>query len=70
MLPLFRHVGIREICFDGTRRDAGTTIDADLRIDIQLGIIIATMDAVDWTDIDARAVFGPNAWLRDNVRHS
>ena len=69
MPPLVRDVRIGVNSFNRTRRDARTTVDADVRIDIQLRVAVRPVNAIDRTDVHARFVFRANAWFGDNVGH-
>jgi hypothetical protein len=51
----------------GTLRLAGAAIDALIRMDVEL--VRAFVDAVDWADVDAGAVLGVDACFGDDVRH-
>src|SRR6266481_2798084 len=75
-LPLFRQVFQGKNGGYRANRNAGATIDAFRRVDIQLlfavelRLILARVDAVDRADIHARGVFCANARLCDHVSHS
>src|SRR5690606_15146061 len=55
---------------------AGAAVDALVRMDVQegcrleLGLVLAGMDAVDRADVDAGCIFRTNAGLGDDVGHS
>ena len=54
---------------------AGTTIDANLRVNVEHGylrevrFILARMDAIDGTNIDTGRVLRADAWFSDDVGH-
>src|SRR5215204_5110651 len=66
-LPLIRKRVFGEDGLDGALRLAGPAVDAFLGIDDQDPLEL--VDAIDWADVDARAVFDVDAGLRDDVRH-
>jgi len=73
MLPLLRDVLITKDRFDRTSRLARTAIDALIRVDVkhlsglELWLILAGMNAVHRTNVDASRVFGPNTGFADHV---
>src|SRR5229473_4242670 len=74
-IPLFGEIFERENSGHGANRDAGATIDAFRRVDVELGLslesrlILAGMNAVHRTDIHARGVFCADARLGNHVSH-
>ncbi len=81
LLPLFWQVVQRKNRRHRTDRDAGATIDAFHRINVELwnvvecgaavviGRILLGMDAIHRTGIDAGGVFGPDAGLSNDIGH-
>jgi hypothetical protein len=72
---LFRYFSFRENGFHGTFRNTGPTVDAFLRIDIQLLVwieirfVTAGMNAIHRTGIHASGVFYANTGFTDNESH-
>jgi hypothetical protein len=64
---LRRHVLFRKNGGDRTLRLAGATIDALVGMNVKL--VFAFIDAVDWTYVDAGAVLYSNARLHDHIGH-
>src|SRR4029079_565159 len=75
VLPLVRHFVEREDGFHRARRHAGAAIDALVRLDEEhLGgfegrLVLARMNAVDRTHVDAGRVLRADAGFRDYVSH-
>jgi hypothetical protein len=73
MLPLLRDVLITKDRFDRARGLARATVDALIGMDVkhlggfELGLILAGMNAVHRTNVDASRVFGPNTGFADHV---
>jgi hypothetical protein len=65
--PLLRDVRIGEDRLDGTLRLTGTTIDALVRLNIEL--VVALVDAVHRAHLDAASVFRVEARLGNDVSH-
>ena len=59
--PLVWHIGHGENCTGWANHEARAAIDALVGVDEEL--IIALVDAIHWTDLDARAVFSADAGL-------
>src|SRR5689334_17598408 len=76
VLPLVRDFVERVNRLDRARRHAGAAIDALVGVNAQnlggleVGLVLAGMNAVDGTHIHARGVLGANAGLGDDVGHS
>jgi len=76
VLPLFRRFVEREDRFNGTRRNAGATVDALIGMDEQLlrrfegGLVLPRMNAVDRADIDTGRVLRADARFGDDIRHA
>ena len=75
VLPLVRDFIERENRFDRTRRHAGSAVDALVRMDVEHrrrfepGLVFPRVDAVNRTDVHARAVLGADAGLGNHVGH-
>src|SRR3954453_12139631 len=75
LLPLVRHLVLREAGVDRARLDAGVTVDALLGVDVELLDVVVVrlvrrrVDAVDRAHLDARVVLGADARLGDDVGH-
>jgi hypothetical protein len=75
VLPLLRGLVERENRFNRARRHARAAVDALVGVNVQhlgrlkLGFVLAWMNAVDRTDIDARGVLGADARFADDIRH-
>src|SRR6267154_700425 len=75
-LPFFREVFEGEDGGDGTDRDAGATIDAFGRINIELffvfklRLVLAGMDAIDRADVHTCGVLGADAGFGNHVSHA
>src|SRR6185503_6443539 len=75
LLPLVGNEVSRKDRRDGTGRLTGAAVDADVRIDVQhvevteVRLVLAWMDTVDRTDVDAGGVFRVDAGLGNYVRH-
>lgn len=67
--PLFGKVFFCEDGVDGAGIYAQGAVDAVRRINVELGILVATMDAVHRADINASLVFDVDAGLSDDVGH-
>jgi hypothetical protein len=73
--PLLRGFVESENRFHRARRHAGSAIDALIGVDIEHaglsepGFVLARVDAIDRTDIDASGILGPNARFTDDIRH-
>jgi hypothetical protein len=67
--PLLRQIVFEEDRFDRADLGADSAVDALIGVDEILPRVLITMDAVDRTDFDARAVLNPNTWLRDDIGH-
>jgi hypothetical protein len=65
--PLARDVRIRENRLDGTLRLTRTTIDAFVRMDVEL--IFGLINAIDRANLDATRVLRLDAWLGNDVGH-
>src|SRR5690606_27894657 len=63
--PLGRDIGVREDRSDGALGLAGAAVDALVRMDVVL--VLALIDAVDGTDLDAARVLRPDARLGDHI---
>ena len=67
--PLVRHLVVRKDGLNRTCRDAGTTINALVRMDVELLLrlelvfVLPGMDAIDRTDVNTGCVFRTNAGL-------
>ena len=61
------HVFLGEDRADWASWDASAAIDALVWVDVEL--IVAFVDAFDWANLDAGAVFGSDAGLGNNVCH-
>jgi hypothetical protein len=65
----------REDRLDRTRRDARTTVDALVRMNVEhlrgleRGLVFARVNAIDRAHVNACGVFGADAGLRDDVGH-
>src|SRR5580765_6490408 len=74
-IPRPRRLVERENRVDRTRRHAGTTVDALVRMNVQhlsrwkLRFVFPRVDAVHRAYIHASRVLRTNAWLADDVRH-
>src|SRR5262249_41844486 len=75
VFPLFGQVVLGEDRLDGTGRLARSTVDALGRVDIEhlgaleIGLILARMNAVDRADVYTSGVLGPDAGLGYYVSH-
>src|SRR5437773_9782712 len=67
VLPLLRHAVVGEVRLNRTRRLASLAVDALIGMDIVL--VLALVNAVDWAHFDAGLVLHPNAGFRDDERH-
>ena len=61
------HVFLWEDRADGAGGDACAAVNALVWVDVEL--IVAFVDAFDWANLDAGAVFGSDAGLGDNECH-
>ena len=74
-LPLVGCFVERKNRFDGTRRHAGAAVDTFVGMDEQLlgvrelGFVLAGVDAIHRTHIDARGILRTDAGLADDVGH-
>ena len=62
--PLVRHIGNRKDRTGRANREARTAVDAFLRVDKKL--IVSFVNAIDWANFDARAVFDANTGLSNH----
>src|SRR5215208_3751934 len=75
LLPLVRQLVLREARVHGAGLDAGVTVDALLRVDVELldlvvvGLVGGRVDAVHRSDLDAGIVFRVDAGFGDDVSH-
>src|SRR5579875_408701 len=75
MAPLLGQVFFGEDRRDRTDRHAGATIDAFIRIDIELwsfrkiGLILPGMNAINGANIHTSRVFGADARLCNHISH-
>ena len=65
---------LRQIVFEEDRLHranlgANSAVDALVGVDEELPRVFIAMDAIDRTDLDARAVLNPNTWFRDHIGH-
>ena len=73
--PLFRNEILRKDGLYRARGLAGSTIDANLRIDVEHRVlretclILSRMNAVDRTNLNAGGVFGSDARLSNHICH-
>jgi hypothetical protein len=66
-VPLGGHVNLSENRGYRTRWDACVAVSAGGRVDVHLRVSGAALNAVNWTNIDARQVFGGDARLTNYV---
>lgn len=69
IFPFVGDIGIGINGLDRTGREAGTAIDACLRIDIILIRFDGGVDTIDRTDVDARRVLRSNARFGNHIAH-
>ena len=62
-----RHVFLWKNGADRAGRDARAAVDALVRVNVEL--IVALVNALDWANFDAGGIFGADAGLRDDVCH-
>src|SRR4029079_8799582 len=67
--PLLRDVILEEDGLDRADLGADATVDTLVRVDEVLVGFISRMDAIDWTDLDARGVLRANRRLCDDIGH-
>ena len=73
--PLVRRLVQREDRLDRAGRHAGAAVDALVGMNIKhLGrfkrrFVLPRMNAVHRTDVHARGILGPDAWLANDIRH-
>jgi len=73
--PFLRQILQCEDRGDRTHRHTRPAIDTFVRINVQLSfrrevrLILARMNTINWTDINARCVFDSDARLRNNICH-
>jgi hypothetical protein len=76
LLPLSRYRRLFEDSGNGASRLACTAVDAFVRINIELLVLIESifarswMDAVNGTNIHTRSIFGADTRLGDYIGHS
>jgi hypothetical protein len=67
--PLLWDVGFQVDRFDGAGGNTRAAIDADLRVDVELRVVVAALDAVDRAYIDAGFVLRADTGFSYDVRH-
>ena len=67
--PLFREVFLGEDRIDWTGIHAESAVDAVGGVDVELRILVISVDAVYGADIDAGLVFDVDAGLSDDMCH-
>jgi hypothetical protein len=67
--PLFRQIVFEEDRLHRANLGADSAVNALIGIDEVLPRAFVTVNAIDWTNIDARTVLYPNTWLRDDIGH-
>ena len=74
--PFLGHFILGEDGFDGAFVHAQAAVDARIRIDVELfggfelRFVLARVNAIDWTNLDAGGVLHADARLRNVMRHA
>src|SRR5438093_9807932 len=69
VLPLRRHLVLGEDGVDRALRLAGAAVDALIRVDVVLLVVVGRVDAVDGADGHATGVLDSDAGFRNDVGH-
>ena len=67
IFTLHGHICVRENRLNGTLRLTCTTIDTLIGMNVEL--VLALIDTVDWTNFNTTRVVRIDTWLSDNVGH-